>query len=147
MNAGPTDLAWTVAYPEDWSTNAEASDFRSACTLFDSEPVGASDDQSTVAIATEAQPGGDFTTDGSEVSTTEYTVDGIPAIRYEVEPADGGFVTSPMVVWVVGISGTLPAEGNDQPYLIFQTYSDDPAEFAAWTEVLDRMVATLDIGE
>ena len=146
VNGEPTDLAWTVAYPEDWSTNEEGSDFRSACTLFDSEPLDASDDQSTVAIATETVPGGAFTTDGSTVTTEEYTVDGVPAVRYDVQPGDGGFVTEPMVVWVIAISGTLPAEGNDQPYLIFQTYSGDPDQLAEWTDVLDRMVATLDIG-
>ena len=43
--------------------------------------------------------------------------------------------------------GNLPGEGNDQPYLVFPTHSDDPDEMAEWTDVLDRMVATLDIGE
>jgi hypothetical protein len=147
VNAVPTDLSWSVSFPEEWSTNEQASDFRSACTLFDSEPVGASDDQSTVAIVTETAPGGDFTTDGSLVTTQEYTVDGVAAVRYEVEPASGGFVTSPMVLWIVAIGGSLPAVGNDQPYLIVQTYSDDPEELAEWTDVLDRMVATLNIGE
>jgi hypothetical protein len=147
VNAEPTELSWSVSFPEEWSTNEEASDFRSACTLFDSEPVGASDDQSTVAIVTETAPGGDFTTDGSLVTTQEYTVGGVAAVRYEVEPASGGFVTSPMVLWIVAIDGSLPAVGNDQPYLIFQTYSDDPEELAEWTDVLDRMVATLSIGE
>jgi hypothetical protein len=147
VNAEPTTLAWSISFPEGWSTNAESTDFRSSCTLFDSEPVDASDDQSTVAIVTETPPGGDFTTDGSSVTTTEYTVDGVAAVRYDIEPRDGGFVTAPMVVWVIAIAGNLPAEGNDQPYLIFQTYSDDPDAFAEWTDVLDRMVATLDIGE
>jgi hypothetical protein len=147
VNAEPTTLAWSISFPEGWSTNEESTEFRSSCTLFDSEPVDASDDQSTVAIVTETLPGGDFTTDGSSVTTTEYTVDGVAAVRYDIEPGDGGFVTAPMVVWVIAIAGNLPAEGNDQPYLIFQTYSDDPDTFAEWTDVLDRMVATLDIGE
>ena len=66
-------------------------------------------------------------------------------MRYEVEP--GGFVTEPTVVWIIAIGGNLPAEGNDQPYLAISTSSADPDELAEWTEVLDRMVATLDIGE
>lgn len=147
VNAEPTELQWTISFPEGWFTNEESTELRSACTLFDSEPVGVSDDQSTVAIVTEGSPGGDFTTDGTAVTTMEYTVDGVAAVRYEIEPGEGGFVTQPMVVWVIAIGGNLPSVGNDQPYLIFQTYSDDPEELAEWTDVLDRMVATLDIGE
>ena len=147
VNGEPTTLTWRITFPDGWSTNEESSELRSACTLFDSDPVGASDDQSTVAIVTETAPGGDFTTDGSSVTTREYTVDGYAAVRYAVEPQDGGFVTEPMVVWIVAIGGDLPAVGNDQPYLIFQTYSDDAEQLAEWVDVLDRMVATLDIGE
>jgi hypothetical protein len=147
VNAEPTTLTWRISFPEGWSTNEESTELRSSCTLFDSEPVGASDDQSTVAIVTETAPGGDFTTDGASVTTQEYKVDGYAAVRYEVEPGDGGFVTEPMVVWIVAIGGNLPAVGNDQPYLIFQTHSDDAGELTAWADVLDRMVATLDIGE
>ena len=42
----------------------------------------------TVAIVTETVPGGDFSTGGSSVTTTEYTLDGVAAVRYEVEPVD-----------------------------------------------------------
>ena len=68
------------------------------------------------------------------------------AVRYEIEPEPGGFVTEPTVMWIIAIAGNLPAEGNDQPYLIIATHSDDPDELTEWTDVLDRMVATLDIG-
>lgn len=101
----------------------------------------------TVAIVTEVPPGGDYAPGGASVTTTEHTVDSVAAIRYEIEPEDGGFVTEPTVVWIIAIAGDLPAEGNDQPYLAISTSSSDPDELAAWTDVLDRMVATLDIGE
>ena len=148
VNAKPTDIGWTVAFPEGWSTNGENTDLRSACTLFGPEPFEAPDDQAipeTVAIATDVPPGGDFAPDGASVTTEEYTVDGAAAVRYEIDPGDGGFVSRSTVVWMIAIAGNLPGVGNDQPYLAFQTSSDDPDELAARTAVLDRMVATLDI--
>ncbi len=70
------------------------------------------DDQSTVAIATEIPPGGEFTTDGSTVTTEEYTVDGVAAVRYDIQAGDGGFATEPTVVWVIAISGNAARRGK-----------------------------------
>ena len=146
VNAEPTDLTWRISSPEGWYTNEESTEMRSSCTLFASVPFEARDDQAipeSVAIVTDVPPGGDF--DAGSVSTPmEYTVDGLAAVRYEIEP--GGFVTEPTVVWIIAIAGSLPAEGNDQPYLVISTHSDDPDELTEWTDVLDRMVATLNIG-
>ena len=147
VNAEPTDLTWRISFPEGWSTNEESTELRSSCTLFAPEPFEAPDDQAipaSVAIVTDVPPGGDFGPGGA-ATTMEYTVDGVAAVRYEIEPEDGGFVTEPTVVWIIAIAG--PAEGNDQPYLVISTHSDDPDQLAEWTDVLDRMVATLDIGE
>ena len=147
VNAEPTDLTWRIFFPAGWSTNEESTELRSSCTLFASEPFEAPDDQAipeSVAIVTDIPAGGEFDAGGASV-TTEYTVDGVAAVRYEVEP--GGFVTEPTVVWIIAIAGNLPAEGNDQPYLAISTSSGDSDELAEWTEVLDRMVATLEIGE
>ena len=149
VNAEPTDLTWAIAFPEGWSTNGESTELRSGCTLFGQVPFEAPDTQAvpeTVAIATDVPPGGDFVPDGASV-TTQYTVDGFAAVRYEIAPGDGGFVARPTVVWIITIAGNLPGVANDQPYLAFQTSSDDPDELAEWTAVLDRMVATLNIGE
>jgi hypothetical protein len=148
VNTEPTDLNWSISYPEGWFTNEESTPGRSSCTLFGPEPFEFSDQgvPESVAITVDIPPGGDFSTGGTATST-EYTVEGVPAVRYEITPVDGGFVTAPTVLWIVGIGGNLPAVGNDQPYLAFQTYSDDPEQLRTWTEVLDRMVATLDIGE
>ncbi len=147
VNAEPSDLTWRISFPEGWRTNESSTELRSSCTLFASEPFEAPDDRAipeSVAITTDIPAGGDFDA-GSASVTTEYTVDGVAAVRYEVEP--GGFVIEPTVVWIIAIGGNLPAEGNDQPYLAISTSSADPDELAEWTDVLDRMVATLDIGE
>jgi hypothetical protein len=150
VNAEPTALTWRIGFPEGWSTNEESTDLRSACTLFGPEPFEGPDDQAvpdSVAIETNIPPGGDFGPGGSVVATAEYTVDGVAAVRYEIEPESGGFVAERTITWIVAIAGNIPAEGNDRPYLVLSTSSGDDAELAAWADALDRMVATLDIGE
>jgi len=149
VNAEPTDLSWRISFPEGWYTNEESTELRSSCTLFASEPFEAPDDQAipeSVAIVIDIPAGGDYGP-GGPATTTEYTVDGVAAVRYEIESAGGGFVTEPTVVWIIAIAGSLPSEGNDQPYLAISTHSDDPDVLAEWTDVLDRMVATLDIAD
>ena len=62
--------------------------------------------------------------------------------------SEGGFASpSPSVLWIIAVAGDLPAEGNDQPYLAIGTGSADPDELAARVDILDRMVATLNIGK
>ena len=144
-----TDIGWTISFPEGWSTNEE-TESRSACTLFAPEPFEFGTDGTypqTVAIVGDMPPGGDFSTGGEIIRTDEYTVDGVAAVRYEVAASDGGFSPDPAVLWIIAIAGNLPAEGNDQPYLSLSTGSSDPDELAMRVDVLDRMVATLDIGE
>jgi hypothetical protein len=147
-NAEPTSLSWRISFPEGWYTNEEDTVGRSACTLFGPEPFEYSDQQGvpdSVAIIVDIPPGGPMSTDDEITSTENYTVDGVAAVRYEFQP--GGFIVEATALWIVGIAGSLPSVGNDQPYLAIQTYSDDPDELAQWVDILDRMVATLDIGE
>jgi hypothetical protein len=147
VNAEPTDLTWEISFPEGWYTNEESTQLRSSCTLFASEPFAASDDQAipeSVAIVADVSPGGDYDA-GSAAVSMEHTVDGVAAVRYEIQPE--GFVTEPTVLWIIAIAGNLPAEGNDRPYLALFTASSDPAELAANADILDRMVATLNVGE
>jgi len=142
-------FGWTISFPEGWYTNQETDD-RSACTLFASEPIVFADDGTypqSVEIVGNVPPGADFSTGGEITRTDEYTVDGVPAVRYEVAASEGGFSPDPAVLWAIAVAGSLPAEGNDQPYLILSTGSSDSAELARRADILDRMVATLDIGE
>jgi hypothetical protein len=148
-NAEQTDITYNISFPDGWFTNT-GNDAWAACSLFAPEQFDVSDDGTVpeqVAVTVNVPPGGDFDPDGAASTTEEYTVDGVAAVRYEIEPADGGAVSEPTVVWIIAIRGSLPAEGNDQPYLAISTSSDDPDEFAEWVDVLDRMIATLDIGE
>ena len=142
-----TDDRYGISMPEDWHFNT-AFDNWAECTLFGPEPIDSTSDGTTPAgamIVINLPPGGDFMTDGSSVETEEYTVDGVAAVRYTIQP--GGFVTAPTVVWIVAINGQLPAEGNAMPYLAVSTSAADVDEFERNVDVLDRMIATLDILE
>jgi hypothetical protein len=153
-NANPTHIGggrfaggYRVSHPGDW-VPGPASEFHDFCTLFAPTPIPPSADGSlppeTVIIIT-VVPGGDFGPGGTVVSEAAYTVAGMPAIRYEVEPAEGGFISEPTVIWIVGIYGQMPGVGNDVGYLALQTDAGAPGEFSENVDVLDRMVATLDI--
>ena len=150
VNAEVTDFNWAISFPEGWFTNEPSTEHRSSCTLFGPEPFEAPDGQEipdSVVIYTEIPPGGDFSTDDEIIRTERFTVDGVPALRYEFAASDGGFTPEPHVLWIIGIGGNLPAVGNDQPYLALTTFSNDPDELAAQVDILDRMVATFDLGE
>ena len=147
-NGETSEVGYTIAYPAGWYTNEEGAS-RSACTLFAPQPFELREDgmvPEQVAIEANLPPGGDYGAGGTVVSTEEYTVDGVAAIRLEISPEDGGFVREYTVAWVIAVAGALPAEGNDRPYLVLSASSPDEAEATEWAEVLDRMVATLDIG-
>ena len=145
-----TEVGWTISFPEGWHTN-ESTDDRSACTLFAPEPFEVESPggtyPDTVAVVGNVPPGGDMGIGGEIIKTDRYTVDGVAAVRYEVAPAAGGFTQEPEILWVIAVAGDLPAEGNDQPYLVLSTSSSDPDQLAEWTEIIDRMVATLDIAD
>ena len=93
------------------------------------------------------QSGGSFVPDGAVIAAEEYTIDSVPAIRHEILGA-GGVASELSVVWVIGVAGRLPSTAFDSPpYLAIATSSSDPAEFARYVDVLDRMVATLQVLE
>lgn len=143
----PTDVTYSISYPAEWFTN-EAGGERSPCTLFGAEPiedVSGGVGPGSVAVTIDLPPGGDFSTEGSSVTTEEYTVDGVAAVRYEIAASEGGFMTGPSVVWIIAVEGNLPGVGNDRPYMAIGTTSEDPDQFAEWVDVVDRMVATLDL--
>ena len=147
-NGEPSTVTYSISFPDGWFTNS-GNDAWAECSLFAAEQFEVSNDGTVpeqVAVTVNVPPGGIFDPGGESFTTEEYTVDGVAAVRYEIEPTDGGFVSEPTVVWIIAIRGALPAEGNDQPYLAISTSSGDPDEFTEWVDVLDRMVATLDIG-
>jgi len=146
-----TDIGWTMSFPEGWYTN-DTTEMRSACTIFASEPFEVASDGTypqSVEMVGNLPPGGDFSTDNEITRTDTYTVDGVAAVRYETAgSSDGGFASpDPSVFWVIAVAGKLPGEGNDQPYFMIGTGSSDPDEMTAMVDILDRIVATLDLTE
>ncbi|HYI67651.1 MAG TPA: hypothetical protein VEW95_12080 [Candidatus Limnocylindrales bacterium] len=138
-----SDVGYRLSYPEVWHTNTAAPTIP-ACTLFDPQPFDPAPPVD-VAIRVDMPPGGDISLgmgagslEDADASITEHTVDGMPALRV-------AFNNAPSVLWVVGIGGSLPRTGNDRPYLAISVHSADSDELAAFVDVLDRMVATLEV--
>ena len=152
-------VRYAVSYPGDWYTNPAGTYVfidigvqRSECTLFGSQPFepmeSGSGDTTRTAVFVDVSPGGDFGIPGTVVSETEFTVDGVPAVRYEFATNPEGIVVAPpSVYWIVGVGGSLPSETNEQPFVMLYTSSEDPAELAANADVLDRMAATFEVLE
>ncbi len=136
-------VAYRISMPGDWFHSPWVGD----CMLFAPEPFEPTSPPAipeAVAIWIRVESGGNYVPDGSVISILEYTVDGVPAIRYEIHTEDGGVVTQRSVVWIVGVASRLPSDAIDSPpYLAISTSSSDIAEFEAFVDVLDRMVATL----
>jgi hypothetical protein len=144
--AEASSIGYDISFPQGWDTNV-GTESRSECTLFAPQPYDVRvDGPGSAAISIDIPPEGDFGPGGS-ATREEYTVDGVAAVRYDIPPEDGGFNPNPTVVWIIAIAGNLPAEGNDQPYLAISTSSGDPDRMAERTDILDRMVATLDVTE
>lgn len=144
-----TDTRYAISMPGDWYANAAAGTW-AACTLFAPEAFEVRSDGTypeSVEIVANMPPGGDFVPSGSTIETKEYTVDGVAAVRYALAPEEGGFSNETTVVWIIAINGRLPEVGNDMPFLAVSTASADPDELAIRSDVLDRMIATLDILE
>jgi hypothetical protein len=145
-----TTVSYRIWMPDEWYYN-EAFDGFAACSLFGPTAFEATTDRSVqegVAITDNMPPGGDFGPGGTVVAEDRFTVAGLPAIRYEIEPAEGGFTPYRAVVWIIGIEGNLPAEVNPSRYLAIGTdegAAEDAAEFENNIDVLDRMVATFEL--
>jgi hypothetical protein len=74
-------------------------------------------------------------------------VAGTPAARYEISGSAGEFLAGDGVIWVIGVQGELPS--FDEPaipnYMAIYTSSTDTSQLADDVEVLDAMVATLEL--
>jgi len=140
-----SDVGYRVSFPEAWFTNAEAEspELPAGCTLFHPEPFDPTP-PALVAIRIDMPPGGDmsigigYTLEEVDATITEYTVAEMPALRVAFNDARS-------LLWVVGIGGSLPGVANDRPYLAISVASDDPDELATFIDVVDRIVATLEI--
>jgi hypothetical protein len=152
-NAQPTGLSYSISFPAGWFAN-EATPQRDGCTVFASEPFELGPDSAvpeSAEITIDVPPGGAFdptepsvfTPDPPDVTTEEYTVSGVAALRHEYAAEPG---SPARVVWIVAIAGNLPGTDNDRPYLFITTLADGPEHAAELIEVIDRMVATLVIG-
>lgn len=85
---------------------------------------------------------------GTITAEERFTVDGLPAVRYEIDGSDGEFLNGDGVVWIIGVEGQLPVfvEGGAVPnYMSIFTSATDAGRLAQQVQVLDRMVGTLDI--
>lgn len=147
----PTDVHYRVAMPGDWYTNQDMAGY-SACSLFGPQPIEASNEGSLpegVVIGFNLVPGGNFDSGGSRIESQEnYTVADLPSVRYVFVPTEGGFITYRTVVWIIGIDGVLPVEGNTSRYLAVETNEGAAAnaeQFAGNSDVLDRMISTFEL--
>jgi hypothetical protein len=81
---------------------------------------------------------GDLITRGEVVERTELTLAGLPALRLVVDEENGS-----RLVYVVGLDGSLPSEGNPDRFLLATTmYGDSSFErdSAALDEMLGRFL-------
>ena len=133
-------VAYRISMPAEWFQGGGVGD----CVLFGPEPFEAADPPTipeAAAIWITGETRGIPFPDGS---LEEYTVDGFPAVRWEIHTEEAGIVTGGSVVWIIGVASALPNDAVDSPpYLALSTSSDNPGDFGAFVDVLDRMVATL----
>ena len=147
------NVAWRISHPGDWSTQES---YLGECMWFGPEPWEQDLEDpappAEVAIVVSVldgrvTPSSPEFEGGSVTREQEFTVAGAPAVRYEISGSDGEFLVGDGVIWVLGVEGELP--DFDQPairnYLVIYTSSSDPGALGQHVEVLDRMVATLEI--
>jgi len=84
---------------------------------------------------------------GTITDEVAYTVDGLPAVRYEIAGSDGEFLTGDGVIWIIGVEGELPDFDSlaIPNYMAIFTSATGAGRLAQQVEALDRMVATLEI--
>jgi hypothetical protein len=142
------NVGFRVWMPGDWFT---AESYLGECFWFAPEPwpdagnLEASDVPEEVEIVIAVASGGDFAPGGEVSALEKFTVDGVPALRYEIQPEEGGELAEPSVVWVIGVTGELPSDAIDAPPFLTLTASGQAGALIQVAEVLDRMVATLEI--
>ena len=147
------NVAWRISYPSDWSTQES---YLGPCMWFGPEPwepdleAPAPPDEVAIVISVldgRVTPNSPEFQGGSVTGEQEYTVAGAPAVRYEISGSDGDFLVGDGVIWVIGVEGELPDfdELAIRNYLVIYTRSPDSGALAQHVEILDRMVATLQI--
>ena len=155
------NVSYRISLPGDWFYNPAGSyafgDIgieRAECSMFGREPfVPGLGPSGEAEINVSVVPEGDTTPNsnsgpgGIVTATQEYTVDGLPAVRYEMDPNPIAVPGEYVVLWIVGVAGQLPSEDSSLPSMTISASSEDPAELAELADVLDRMVATLDVLE
>jgi hypothetical protein len=148
------NVAWRIWLPGAWYT---AESYIGECLWFAPQPWEQDLEDpippDEVAIAISLLDGrvtptsGEF--EGGTITAEEpFTVDGLPAIRYEIQGSEGEFLNGDGVVWIIGVEGELPVfvEGGPiQNYMSIFTSASGAGRLAQQVEVLDRMVATLQI--
>jgi hypothetical protein len=145
------DAGYRIWMPDEWYYNTAFEPFPE-CSLFAPVTFTATDDGSLpegVAIDAELIPeGGGVGFLDEIVSRDTYTVAGLEALRYVLEPAPGGQIQDSTVMWVIRVSGDPDA--NTARFVIFRTDAGrgaDEASFQANVDVLDRMIATFELLE
>jgi hypothetical protein len=147
------NVAWKIWLPGDWTTQES---YIGACRWFGPEPWEANLEEpvppEAVAIVItlldgRVTPESTEFQGGTIVGEERYTVDGLPAIRYEIQGSDGEFLSGDGVVWVIGAEGELPnfETGSTPNYMTLYTSTANAGRLVQQVEVLDRMVATLQI--
>lgn len=140
---------YRISMPDDWFFNTEFDGF-DACQWFAPTTYTVTDAATIpdeVAIVLSVQEGGDFGPGGEVVQRDEYTVAGRPAVRYEVAGEPGGFAPERSVIWTIGIDGELPSENATGNWLMARTGTDRGGDLDESIDVLDRMIATLELFE
>jgi hypothetical protein len=149
------NVAWRISYPSDWSTQDA---YLGECRWFGPEPWEADlespvpPDEVAVVISVldgRVTPASPEFEGGSVEAEEEFTVSGAPAVRYEIAGSDGEFLVGDGVIWVIGVQGELPDfdETAIPNYLAIYSSSADAGALAEHIQVLDGMVATLEILE
>lgn len=118
-----------VGIPDGWYANS-AHDGIPACRFVSTQPFVLNDvnDRPSVPITLSVRTGG-YRSDGDLIERTEPSLEGgLPALRL-VERVENG----PRLVYIVGLDGSLPAEGSPNRYLLamtmfgYPTYGQDRA--------------------
>jgi hypothetical protein len=147
------NVAWRIWFPADWTTQES---YIGDCFWFGPQPWAQDLEEAIppdeVAVVISLLDGRVTPTspefEGGTVTAEErFTVDGLPAIRYEIAGSDGEFLNGDGVVWIIGVEGDLPSfDGGATPnYMAVFTSATGAGRLVQQVEVLDRMVATLDI--
>jgi hypothetical protein len=148
------NVAWRIWLPGAWYT---AESYIGECFWFGPQPWEQDLEDAIppqgVAIAISLLDGRVTPTspefEGGSITAEEpFSVDGMPAIRYEIQGSDGEYLHGDGVVWIIGVEGEMPVfrEGAAiQNYMSIFTSATGAGRLVQQIEVLDRMVATLDI--